>query len=90
MVVVPLLREAGLEEKEAHATAIFVMLPVSLAGSIGYLVNGWPDWNLLLPCTLGIVLGGILGSRLLGRLPTQVIGYLFAALMLFAGVRMVL
>lgn len=88
MVVVPLLQTLGLREKEAHATAILIILPVSFAGAIGYLVSISAGWNVLIPCILGFTAGGLLGSKLLAFLPGKIVGYLFAALMLFAGIRM--
>ena len=41
MIAVPLLRAQGLEEKRAHATAIAVILPVSLLSFLLYAFRGF-------------------------------------------------
>ncbi len=86
MLAVPMLKGAGLEEKKAHATAILLILPVSLLSFILYAVKGLYDFSVLLPTAIGVTAGGLLGAKLLGRLPVKAIGLIFAALQLVAGV----
>jgi hypothetical protein len=91
MVAVPLF-EKTLEYKTAiaHATAILVILPISLISSIVYIVGGYVDFNILIPTTLGSIAGGILGAKLLGKLPTWIVEWLFIFLMTAAGIRMMI
>lgn len=86
MIAVPLLTKTGLREKNAHATAILVILPVSLFSFILYAFRGFYDASVLVPTALGVTLGGALGARLLGKLPTKTVNLIFAALQLTAGV----
>ncbi len=89
MIAVPLLQKcAALPSKEAHATAIAVILPASVFSGIVYLFRGFISLAYLLPVALGVALGGILGARLLARLNVQKVNFIFALLMLAAGVRM--
>ena len=89
MVAVPLL-ERTLPVREAHATAIAAVLPAALSGGIAYALTGRTPAALLIPTALGVSLGGYLGARLLPFLPVKLTDILFAALMLLAGIGMVL
>lgn len=75
----------GLSARKAHATAILVILPVSLFSFILYAVRGIYDFSVLVPTALGVTLGGFLGARLLGRIPGRAVGVAFALLQAFAG-----
>lgn len=90
MLAVPLLERAGLETRQAHATAIAVILPTSLASGIVYAVGGFVPAAVLVPVALGVTVGGFLGARLLPRLSVRALNILFGVLMLAAGVRMAL
>ncbi len=85
MLAVPALRAMGHEEKRAHATAIAVILPVSVLSFLWYLLGGLYDVNVLLPTAAGTVLGGLLGAKLLGALPQKAVTVVFAVLQAFAG-----
>ncbi|MBO5363431.1 MAG: sulfite exporter TauE/SafE family protein [Clostridia bacterium] len=85
MLAVPALRLLGHEEKQAHATAIAVILPVSALSFLWYLLGGLYDVNVLIPTAFGTVVGGLLGAKLLGLLPKKAVSYVFAALQALAG-----
>ena len=89
MIVVPLLTSVGQKPPlVAHATAILVILPVSLASAIVYLVGGWFDAELFIAVSIGVVLGGAAGAKLLGSITPAAATVAFAAVMFAAGVRM--
>ena len=88
MLAVPLLHANGLSPHKAHATAIAVILPASIVSGAVYLFYGLTPVRVLLPVALGVALGGYLGARLLGILPERVVTFIFACVMLAAGVRM--
>ena len=78
------------ERRDVLATALAVMLPVSAVSGVFYWMNGVrPSPTLLLFLILPAALGGLLGAELLGRLPDRVLKKIFAALVVVAGVRMV-
>ena len=88
MIVVPLLTSVGQKPPlVAHATAILVILPVSLASAIVYLVGGWFDAELFVAVSIGVVLGGAAGAKLLGSITPAAATVAFAAVM-FAGMGM--
>lgn len=89
MLLVPLL-EKGLkmETKRAHATAILIILPISIASAIMYIVNGYTDWPATGYISLGVVTGGLLGAWLLKKLNPTAVGVIFSLLMLAAGLKL--
>lgn len=80
----------GVEEHKAHATAISIILPLSVMSSVFYITNGFVDWWLTLKVTLGGLAGGFLGAKLLGICPTELLGKIFGVFMIIAGVRMLM
>ena len=88
MICVPALLMLGLSNKQAQATAILIMLPISIASAIVYYTNGFVDWNTVLYVAIGSVVGGILGAYLLKNLSNNVLQYIFAFVVMAAGIRM--
>ena len=89
MIAVPLLSNMlGYEDKEAHATAIFVIAPVCVASAIVYIVNGYARPDIIIPASLGTVAGGFIGAYSLSRFSSSAVNYIFIAIMFIAGARM--
>lgn len=88
MIAVPCLEKLGRAPKEAHATAIAVILPASALSCAVYLFQGLLPLALFFPVALGVLSGGVLGARLLGNLTGRTVTVLFSVLMLAAGVRL--
>lgn len=88
MLVVPVLTFLVKKPiKIAHATAILIILPISLASAVVYLLSGRFELFNGLTVGGGVILGGITGALLLGKLNPKVTGLIFSILMLVAGVR---
>ena len=85
MLAVPLLQRTGLKEKQAHATAILVILPVSVFSFLLYFFRGLYDFSVLIPTAIGVAAGGFLGAAWLGKLPVKTVNIVFAILQAFAG-----
>jgi uncharacterized membrane protein YfcA len=67
------------------------MLPVSAISCFFYWMGGVrPEPTLLLLLILPAAVGGYLGAKLLGRLSDRILKKLFAALVVVAGIRMLL
>ncbi len=91
MIVVPVLERVGkLSALSAHATAIAVILPASLVSAIVYLWYGLIPLQTFVPVALGVLLGGVLGAKLLSRISARAVTFIFAAFMLIAGIKMVI
>ena len=85
MLAVPLLQKAGLDEKRAHATAILIILPISLFSFVLYFWQGLYDFSVLIPTALGVSAGGFLGAKLLSKLLVKTVNVVFAILQAAAG-----
>ena len=89
MVAVPLLSGMlGYEDKNAHATAIFVIAPVCVASAIIYIINGYAVLSVIIPAAIGTVAGGFLGAYCLSKFSSSAVNYIFIAIMFIAGIRM--
>ena len=91
MVAVPLLKGMlGYPDKQAHATAIFIIAPVCAASAVVYIINGYAALDVIIPAAVGSVAGGLVGAYFLNKCPKTLINYIFIALMFIAGIRMIL
>jgi len=89
MVVVPLLTKLfGMEQKKAQATALFVILPISLVSTIVYLCYNSIDFATGWPVIAGIVLGGVIGARMLNKLQNKALQGIFIFFMILGGAGM--
>ena len=91
MVVVPLLKNLlGFDEKRAHATAILIIAPVCAVSAITYIANGYFSADVVIPAAVGSVAGGFLGALMLNKFPEFIVNAVFIAVMLAAGIRMLI
>ena len=89
MLCVPLLEKILHEPtKKAHATAILIILPISIASAVMYIINGYFSLSGTLSVSAGVVGGGITGALLLKKLPSFVIGIIFAVIMIAVGIKL--
>ena len=88
MILVPLLTLLlKLKTKVAHATALFIILPVTAASAIVYFFSGNLRLDVLPPVLIGSSAGGALGAWLLSKLKAKAIGKIFAVAVLAAGIK---
>lgn len=91
MIAVPALNSfLGYSSKTSHATAIFIIAPVSAAASVAYIIKGYLVPQIVIPVALGNVVGGALGAKLLNILPQKAVDIIFVFVMFAAGLRMIL
>ena len=89
MIVVPVLTKFfGFSQKQAQATALFVILPISIASSIIYITHNSINFATSWPAILSIIVGGIGGALLLNKLDNKVVRIIFIVLILISGVSM--
>ena len=88
MIAVPMLQSTGLDEKRAHATAILLILPVSMFSFLLYTWKGLYEFSVLIPTAFGVTAGGAIGAWLLGKLPVKIVNIIFACLQALAGILM--
>jgi len=90
MVVVPFLKKTSLAPVKAHATAIAVILPLTILSIWRYASFSEVDSGILLKACIGGVIGGVIGSKLLKRISPKLLRCGFSAVVIIAAVRMVL
>jgi uncharacterized membrane protein YfcA len=78
------------EEHKAHATAISIILPLTVVSAYFYIANNHVDWNITYKVILGGIAGGYIGAKLLNVCPSGLLRKIFAAFMIIAGFRMVI
>ncbi len=89
-VLVPALeRYLNVETHKAHATALAVILPLSVVSCVVYLLRVPADWSAVLWVSLGGVAGGLLGANLLNKLSAGWLHKLFAVFLAAAAIRMI-
>lgn len=86
MIAVPLLA-SGLEmpQKIAHATAIFLILPLSAVSGLIYATFGAFPGKRGVYTAAGVVLGGLVGALMLKKVPEKLVFWIFTAAMALSG-----
>jgi len=91
ILLVPALQKFfKFEQHKSHATALAIILPVSVLSSFIYVKGGSVDWRAVLLVTLGGVPGGYVGAMLLNKVPTKWLHKIFGAFIVAAAIRMVM
>lgn len=91
MIVVPMLiKLLNCPPKKAHATALLIILPLSITSGIIYAVFGNLNLRVGIPVGIGVVLGGVIGAFLLSKLSTKWVIIIFSVVMAGAGIKMLL
>lgn len=87
-VLALLLSVMRLHQKNAQATALLVILPLTAVSAAVYIFQGAVDWTPTLWATVGVVSGGIVGALLLSELRGNTAKIIFAAVLVAGGVKM--
>ena len=89
MVVVPMLVILlKLTPQKAHATAILIILPITVISAVISIINGHYELAVGIPTGLGVIAGGILGALDLKKIDNKMLVKAFAFVMLVAGVKL--
>jgi uncharacterized membrane protein YfcA len=78
-----------LPDKYSHATAIVIILPISLVSVVVYMLNGAMQTLPFVTVSAGVVAGGVLGAFLLKFLPEKILRIIFVFIMLAGGIRLI-
>lgn len=90
IVAVEGLKAKGLDQTKAHATAVSVILPLTIISAAMYLYRGdikiRDSYVFIIPA----LAGSILGAWLLPKIPKNILKRIFAVFIIYAGARMIL
>ena len=90
MIIVPILRGCGFNEKKSHAVCVAVVLPICILSASFYIFSGKVTISDALPYLPWTLIGSLVGSILLPKCKAKLIKLLFASLIIFAAGRMLL
>lgn len=89
IIVVPSMTYLlAVKEHDAHATAIAVILPLSIVSAIIYLKSGYFHWDIIWKVASGGIIGGLIGAWILPRISAPQLRKIFAIFMIIAALRM--
>ena len=90
-VVVPAMEKClDIDEKKSHATAIGIILIMSIVSSFLYIRNGFFDLKLWALVTAGGVAGGFVGANALNKIPKKWLKIIFGAVIAVTAIKMIL
>lgn len=90
MIAVPLLKKLGLNQKQAHANAVAVILPITVLSAVLYLIKGYvllSDCFIFIP---GGLVGSLIGTYCLKKISPRWLKIIFGGFMVYAGARLLL
>ena len=90
-VVVPGMQKfLKVEQHKAHATAIAIILPLTLISVIIYFKGVEADWSMIIWISVGGIVGGFIGAKLLNKISGTMLHKIFGIVMIAAVAMMIL
>ncbi len=90
MIAVPVLRKYGFSQSAAQANAIAIILPISVISTALYITSGRVNISDALIYVPGGIIGALIGTFLLSKIPDKWLKRIFGCFMVWAGVRLLL
>ena len=75
----------NMDEKKARATSLFCILPMVLITAFFYGRNNFIHWDIGIKCAIGII-----GAKLLTKIPNKYLKIIFAGFLIYAGINMII
>jgi uncharacterized membrane protein YfcA len=90
-IVVPAIEKfLKVETHKAHASAIAIILPLSILSTFIYGRDVSIDWKMIIYVSIGGVIGGYVGAKFLSKISTKWLHRIFGIFMIIAAVRMII
>ena len=91
LILIPLLQKwIGIDQKQAFATSIAIILPLSVVSYALFHIRNGGVWDEALPYLLGGVAGGAIAGHAFQKMSTKWLHRLFSLLLLYGGLKAVL
>ena len=87
IIVVLLQKVFNLNQKQSHATALLVVLPLCVISLLLYIFTGSFDFNNSYFVVLGVIIGGVLGAVLLKKLKSSMVSIAFSCVVIVCAVK---
>jgi len=88
ILAVETMEHEKIDEKKAHATALFVIFPITVLSSFLYIRAGYFLMDVFIYTGIGAAAGGIAGAVFLKKANTAFINQLFTMVIFITGIRM--
>ena len=90
MILVPaFIYLLKMKDVESRATSVICILPMVVTSGIFYYRNNYIDWKIGSLCAIGGVVGGIVGAKLLNKLPAKYLKIAFTVFLIYASYKMI-
>ncbi len=90
LIAVPIFKSEGLTQKEAQASAISVILPLTIITTAIYLYRGYFNITDALGYIPFGIVGSLVGPLLIKRIPDKILRKIFALFMIYSGINMIM
>ena len=89
-LLVPILNNIlGVEEHKSHATALAIIIFLTTASSAIYISKGTYDISSTIQASIGSIIGGLTGAKLLSKVTGKFLRIAFGIVMIIAACRMI-
>lgn len=88
MIAVPVLKKIGMDQRNAHANAVAVILPITAISVFLYVQSGNVKLSDAYPYIPGGLVGALAGSFILSKISPSFLKRIFGGFMIWAGVRL--
>ena len=90
MILVPsFIYLLKMKDVESRATSVICILPMVVASGTFYYTGNYIDWKIGLLCASGGVVGGIVGAKLLNKVPERYLKIAFTIFLVYASYKMI-
>ena len=90
LVVPALVFLIGVHDYKAHATAISIILPLSIISTFIYFKNNIIRFDIALVVALGGILGSFIGAKILKKIPIPILRKVFGSVIIITALRMII
>lgn len=90
IIAVECLKKNNINQTRAHATAVSIILPLTIVSAILYIYKNSTILNQSLIFIIPGMIGAYLGAAILPQIPSGILKKIFSAFMIYAGIRMIL
>ena len=90
MILVPaFIYLLKMKDVESRATSVICILPMVVTSGIFYYISNYMDWKIGILCAIGGIVGGVVGAKLLNKLPTKYLKIAFTIFLIYASYKMI-